>query len=441
MHLMSPRPALSRFRVFSFIPRATAPALAAASAGLGRRTRAIALCLAATMAAQPATAAMYYVNSALGHDGNPGTEEAPFRSFEALRQRKIRAGDTICFAAGTRYAGDVDVTASGESGRPITLTRYGGGPAPEFSNPGQEHAIRLSGHHLVLDGVKLTDTLMAGVTVAGRDCTVQNCEMTGTGFGVSVEGHDVRIRSNYIHDLHIIKSTPGGDDDYGAVAINITAPTDGAEVAWNRIERCIAPCLDYGKDGGAFEFYGDVRNVAIHHNRCEGNNGVFEFGGGAIANVRFFENVCLYNVVLGGFHLTGKFAGVLTNIRFEHNTVVEAAAYGNPTMLWFDGTARSEQFSVTNNIFHYRLFQQFSNGSGFVHTDNLYYSPDHSPLGFAKDATEIEADPRFVDVEAHDLRLPPDSPARRDGAVLGYTGGGAPVAPDGVTSTPTTTHD
>lgn len=105
--------------------------------------------------ASPVSAATFYVNSATGSDGNPGTAAALFQSFYKFAQIAVQPGDTIRFAAGTSYSGYFEFTPSGAAGRPITLTSYGSGPAPVFTNPDQWYAIRLTGDYLTLRGVKL----------------------------------------------------------------------------------------------------------------------------------------------------------------------------------------------------------------------------------------------------------------------------------------------
>ena len=377
------------------------------------------LLAALALLAGPLSATTYYVNSATGSDGNPGTIAAPFQSFYKLSQLAIQPGDTIRFAAGTSYSGYFEFTGSGTAGHPITLTSYGPGPAPVFTNPGQWYAIRLMGDHLVLRGVKLTTTYESGAVILGSHCAILDCEMTDTGFGITLAAHDATIRHNYIHDLHIIVNTPGGDDDYGAVGINITN-TDGADIAGNTLARCIDDSYDYVVDGGAFEFYGNVANVQVHHNWCEDNNGVFEVGAGVCSNVRIYDNVLDHNGELGGFHLQGTFAGSVSGFRFENNTVVDHATHAFPYVIWFDGAATADQVTIANNIFHYEGFAQFTNLTTLQHHHNLFHAPDAAPLGFAADASERTGDPRFVSLLTHDYRLQRLSPAVNAGTPLGH---------------------
>jgi hypothetical protein len=378
--------------------------------------------VAFVLASAEVFATTYYVNSVTGSDSNPGTPAAPFQSFYKFNQITLSPGDVLAFAAGTAYTGYFELTQSGAAGLPITITSYGTGTPPEFTNPNEWYAIRLTGNYLVVDGVKIRDTYESGAVIWGSNCIVKNSEMTNTGFGVMVAAVNAKVLNNYIHDTHMIVNSPGGDDDYGANGVNLTTGTNGAEVAYNHIIGCVAPSYDYGTDGGAFEFYGNVSNVNVHHNWCEGNNGVFEFGGGTISNVTISYNVTLDNGVLGGLHLAGTFAANITAIRLENNTVVEAYNGIANNVLWFNGTSRQNQFSAKNNIFHYSgAYSAFSNGTRFVHANNLYYSPTNVALGFRKGSTEIVANPLFVNPATDDYTLQATSPAVNAGTALGYT--------------------
>lgn len=386
------------------------------------------VCLLVLLVSSPAFATTYYVNSATGDDSNPGTEAAPFKTFGHVAGLTLNPGDTVCFARGTTYPEYYfEFTQSGTAAQPITITSYGSGSLPVFSNSltdqGQHtyYVVRLTGSNIVLNAIATTDCTEAGIFIMGNNNVVENCEAYNTGYGICITGQNSRVTSNYIHDLHMVQNTPGGDDDYGAIGINIANGTNGADIGWNRIERCIAQSDDYGYDGGAFEFYGNISNVQVHHNICDGNNGVFEVGGGAISNVVIYYNQMNDNGVFGGFHFTGKFAATVSNFRIENNTVVDTASDPTYDMFWFDASPGSGAISVTNNIFHYQGFSHFATGDWFTHQYNLYYSPDGTPLNITPGSTEIVADPKFVNLGAANFQLQSSSPAINAGTNLGYT--------------------
>jgi hypothetical protein len=76
------------------------------------------------MVLQSAPAAEYYVDgqSPDASDDQPGTAEAPWKTVSrAARAEELRPGDTVVIRSGA-YRESVDVTVSGEPGRPITFT-------------------------------------------------------------------------------------------------------------------------------------------------------------------------------------------------------------------------------------------------------------------------------------------------------------------------------
>lgn len=376
----------------------------------------------------PAFATNYYVNSVTGSSSNPGTQAAPFQNIDQLLSVTLHPGDNIYFARGGIYGGVsypdyFEITASGTASQPITITSYGTGNLPIFVNPGEYYAIRLAGDYLVLDGVVIHDTYESGAEMTGDHDVIQNCEIYDCGWGINVAGAtNARITGNYLHDMKMVRNdNDAGDNDFGAVGINLDT-VDGADIGWNRITACLAQSYDYGLDGGAFEIYHNVSNVEIHHNWCDDNNGVFETGGGAASNIKLYYNLCVHNREIGTVHLTGTFAGTLSNFKFENNTVVEAVAADNyDYMIAFDATNTIGQLSLTNNIFYYNGFTAFTNHTGFAHSYNLYYAPDSAPLGFTAGSTEIVSNPSFVSLSGGDYHLTSSSPAVNAGTSLGYT--------------------
>ncbi|HEU5080111.1 MAG TPA: right-handed parallel beta-helix repeat-containing protein [Opitutaceae bacterium] len=379
------------------------------------------------LAAAPALATNYYVDSSTGSPSNPGTQAAPFQNIDQLFGLTLQPGDNVYFARGGTYGGVtypnyLEITANGTATQPITFTSYGSGNLPAFINPGEYYVIRLAGDYLVLDGVVIHNTTWSGAEIKGDHDVIQNCEIYDCGWGINIaDASNARVTGNHIHNLNMIQNDTASDNDFGAVGINI-GTLNGADIGWNDIHDCIAASHDYGLDGGAFEIYGNVSNADIHHNLVHDNNGVFETGGGAASNIKIYYNLCVHNRELGGFHLTGTFVGTLSNFKFENNTVVETVAADNyDDMIWFDGTNTMNQFSMKNNIFYFDGFNAFTNQSGFTHEYNIYYAPNSAPLGFTLTSTELVANPQFVNLSGGNYHLTSTSPAVNAGASLGYT--------------------
>lgn len=360
-------------------------------------------------------ATTYYIDSENGvYNGDALSPQSANNEYWFLDNTQILPGDSILFARGSSFNGYFTCSFSGNEQNPITIGVYGNGSKPKFSNVGEWYAIALNGDYIVLQDVTCTDTYESGVSISGRHCKVQNCEIFDVGYGVSVKGAKAEIRENRIHDLHIIKNTVGGDDDYGAVGINIEA--DSATIYDNEIFNCIDDSYDYGVDGGLFEIYGDVTGTSIYHNYGYNSDGIFELGGGEISNTLFHHNIFVNNGELGGFHFSGKFTADITNFEFHHNTVVDTSG-SDYEALWFNGTGSESEIELINNIFYYDEFTSFTNSNIISHANNVFFSPSNVPLGFNLSSNELYQNPSL---NKKDFTLNPSSPCIGFGLDLGY---------------------
>ena len=375
----------------------------------------------------------YYVDSINGSDSNSGTSEAsPWRSLARVHSQVFRPGDVVHFRCGSSWTGGLVIDNSGVQGNPITFTTYGSGPRPIFRNPGSPgswaRAVGIQADWVIVEGLLVRDAQKVGVYVGyGADHnTVRNTEITNVGVGMEVCGQYNLVTDNYVHDLTMVRNTPGGSDDYGAVGVWVYSPNN--EIAHNRMVNCIAPSYDYGVDGGAVELYGTSDNCYIHHNWAENCKGFVEVGGGSARNTRFAYNVSVNNGRFSLVHLTGRFASVVSNLRMENNTIVEVVDYSG--MKWvvldFIGSPVATTYVLRNNIFYVYDFWYISDadrmGWRFTHDHNLYYlANQRTRVGFALGQGERVANPLFANLGARDLHLQSRSPAIDAGANLGYT--------------------
>jgi hypothetical protein len=119
--------------------------------------------------------------------------------------------------------------------------------------------------------------------------------------------------------------------------------------------------------------------------------------------------------------LTGNFASDVTNFRVENNTLVEQANGERGWVLFsFEGNPVANTFLVRNNIIYAENLQAISNKTTFSHDHNLYSLDNVTVLGFNLGTGEQIADPRFVNLDNHDLHLNSPSPAIDAGIDLGY---------------------
>ncbi|MHB1294900.1 MAG: golvesin C-terminal-like domain-containing protein [Anaerolineae bacterium] len=371
----------------------------------------------------------YYVDSTLGSDANSGASSvSPWRSLARVNAQTLQPGDTVHLRRGRTYDGGLVLKQSGVDGLPITIKAYGDGTRPILRNPGSAgdltDIVTIEGDWVVVHGLLLRDAHNAGVYIARgvEHAVVWDLEITAVGIGVSVRGANSFITSNYVHDLAMVVSTPGGKDDYGAVGIWLFGSDN--TVSHNRLVNCSAPSYDYGVDGGAVEWWGNADRNTVVYNWAQGCAGFMEMGGGAIRDTLVAYNVSINNDGFVGLHLGNQFAATIERFRLENNTVVELADGERTTsvlnFIWADPDA--DVIAVRNNIFYINGHWRLANRPGFAHERNLYFfASSEGQLGFEPSESDVLADPLFIDLDAWDLRLQSTSPAIGVGLALNHT--------------------
>jgi hypothetical protein len=361
----------------------------------------------------------YYMDSGDGADTNSGlSPDEAWETLQRLAEQELNPGDTVHFRKGSSWTGALIIEDHGSADQPLTFTTYGSGSKPIFENPQGRSAIVIQGDWVILEGMLVRNVLEAGVTIAADHAIVQKMEVTDAGMGIAVRGQHNIIRENYLHDLKMVRNTPGGDDDYGAVGVWLFDSYN--EVASNLMVNCQAPSYDYGTDGGGVEIFGEnVNGSYIHHNWIIDSDGGLEVGGGSARDHVIAYNVFINNSWAIVIHLGGRYASVVENIRFENNIVIETAPHDRPLFTFFRGDPTADTLSVTNNII-YVLTGSVANHDAFERQHNLYYLGDNARLGFQLLRGELVAHPRFMDLDNHDFRLQPGSPAIDGGIDLGH---------------------
>jgi hypothetical protein len=375
----------------------------------------------------------YYVDSVNGSDSNSGISEAsPWQSLARVHAQAFRPGDVVHFRCGSSWNNGLVIDNSGVEGHPIIFTTYGSGPRPIFRKPGGTdawtNAVTINADWVVVQGFLVREARKAGVYISNTSNhnIVRDVEVTDVGVGIEVLGQYNLITRCFVHHLNMVRNTPGGDDDYGAVGVWLYSPNN--EISYNRMLYCIAPSYDYGMDGGAVELFGPADSCYIHHNWAEKCKGFVEVGGGSARNIRFAYNVSVNNGRFSLVHLTGRFASVVSNLRVENNTILEVEEYSSPrwVLLDFIGSPTAGMYLLRNNILFVNDFWYISDadrmGWRFTHDHNLYYLANpRTAIGFALGEGEQIAHPLFADLTLRDLHLQPQSPAIDAGANLGYT--------------------
>ena len=124
-------------------------------------------------------------------------------------------------------------------------------------------------------------------------------------------------------------------------------------------------------------------------------------------------------------HMGGTYAIDVKGLQFENNTVVDTRSESTFTAVTITkGSPTPETLSIRNNIFWLSNYEKFTlqATNGFAHDHNLFYFENPETLINIELGTgEQIIDPRFVELEAFDLRLLPDSPAIDAGVDLGQS--------------------
>jgi hypothetical protein len=365
----------------------------------------------------------YYMDSGGGLDSNTGTSASnAWQSFAAINSHSFNPGDTIFFKCGSIFNGNFQFFHSGIYGNPIVFTSYGTGTKPILNNPGQLYAMQLGSSWVIVENFQIQSTLEYGIQIinGAEHNIIRNCEFTNVGIGIGVSGKYNKITNNYIHDLHMVVNTLGGNDDYGATGVFLYNGNN--EISYNTFINCKDTSYDYGQDGGVIDFYGNVDSCYIHHNYAEGCNGFFEIGGGTAISNTIAYNISVDNIYIGSIHLSGTFASIVNNLHLENNTIIETIDTGMVyTVLWFSAPANANTVYFQNNIVYINKFWYFCNDSAFTHRNNIYYFLDvDTQLGFTLSTGEIIADPLFENISAGNYHLTYNSPAKDAGLNLGY---------------------
>ncbi len=388
---------------------------------------------------KPVWAADYYVDNVSGSDSNSGTTvNQPWKTLTKVNNTNLQPGDKVMFKRGGSWTGMLKINNSGVNGNPIVFSDYGTGNVPLLTNASGTDLIRVLGSYVVVENLKLDDTFRFGVWVqsTGNNNSIRNLEVTKVGAGVRIDGQHNLVTNSYIHDLHMINNTIGGDDDYGATAFNLNGSFN--EIANNRMLRCRAASYDYGYDGRAFEIYAgerDVSNNLVHHNWSQENQGFLEVGG--VNNYKVENNEFYYDVSVNDYrrlvtiHLSGTFAIQAKNFKFYNNTMVENKDYfkldgsENLTSGYIGISSHTDASILTlyNNIFYLNDFWNIYNEANgpITHDYNIFYLMNpKTVVGFGLSGNERVVDPKFVDVVNKNFHLLDGSPAIDAGMNLGY---------------------
>jgi len=394
---------------------------------------------------------VFYVDPSAAAGGNGLTEGSAWNSLDYVQWYAanigFQPGDTILLKRGYSYdtaaTNGLWLSGNGTAAQPITLGAYGNGAPPVVTNShyvpdgnGGDSSksdavinVQQDASYFVIRDIKIDNPSYAtgnvtdaGVRVLGTHVTIENVEITGTGTGVWFGRNEASntgapsdsasgtVEHCYIHDLHMVQNTVGGNDDYGCVGVTVLA--SDVTVIHNTFENLMQPSFDFGWDGATVEIYGSAHNVVVEGNYIENVNALTEFGGrstDSVSNVSFDHNIIVNSESLAFFHNgTDAFAlGSISNINFTSNTVYSTGNRADSTSFafGFDGTDASF-LTVENNIFSIQSLDYWSVGAtNYNHSHNLY-DVANVPFGpgyFSAD--EYQGHAVFLNAASRDFRL------------------------------------
>jgi hypothetical protein len=394
----------------------------------------------------------HFVDELNGNDTNSGTDvSSPWRTLQRVSASTFEPGDRILFKRGTSYSGCVTIEGDGSQSAPITISAYGTGDAPRFTNPDPNecsgNAMRIRGDHHVVEGLHFHDTAPAPddsgfqrVWAAGAlhvglghdHVVIRNNEFARTPKAIQSYSQYSLITQNYIHDTNPAQSNGMLSDPYWG-PIGIQLGIGNQEVSHNTIENMYVVDGQFGADGGAIEV-DDGRNhkdnIHIHHNQTSRNMGFLEISWWDDLEKMASNNVSVHHNISRDYQSFVLWWAPTAGSAIENNTIIRTDnQYTGP----FDGVffidAPPGDIRLTKNIIvtdkdltEAVFVEGFDGGVDDVdHFDNLYWDvvDGNVDLGLPLGPGEVFADPLFIDWAGGDYRLQPGSPAVGWGALPG----------------------
>ncbi|MFC8850072.1 MULTISPECIES: right-handed parallel beta-helix repeat-containing protein [unclassified Micromonospora] len=197
--------------------------------------------------ASPAQAAAttYYVNSVSGNDAAAGTGPATaWKTLSKVNSTTFAAGDTVLFARGRSWAGQLAPKGSGSATAPITISAYGTGALPRFDGHSLAGGAVVSLQNQSYWTIQNLDIVSDSGADNFGSLTVDGVARAGIQVRNTVANSTVRgivIRSNTVHDVNGCFHCTGIDAHVnGGIVADTTqlgANFDGLTVENNRVQQ------------------------------------------------------------------------------------------------------------------------------------------------------------------------------------------------------------
>jgi parallel beta-helix repeat protein len=367
---------------------------------------------------QPAGAAVsaYYVDKTLASCSNsgPGTSAAPFCSL-ATGVARLQAGDTVYVGDGT-YAEMIRPGVSGMASSPVTITRWPG-RSPTISGAGTYGANIVSRSYVVLSNLVFADTVKDGILVTGsNNITITGNEISGAGrpaSGATATG--ITLSATSVSS--VTKNTANSNNGHGiALTGASTADTVADNEAsfnaegWRRNANGIMVTAagnavlrnnTHDNEDSGIQFYtgGDNNLAASNLTYNNGDHGIDDLnvtGGRLIGNTVFRNCTTGINV-----------EGSSGNYTIINNIAVDNAVY--PAYAGIACSRRAGNIGIWDSAppsttVDHNLVSLSTPGKMYVFK-NSYTSLAAMQAATGQEGGGVQADPKFVNRAAWDLRI------------------------------------
>jgi hypothetical protein len=369
---------------------------------------------------------IFYVSSG-GSDSNTVAQaqstSTPWKTFIGVNANmsSFQPGDQILFKRGEIFEDrKLIVTRSGIAGRPITFGAYGTGENPIFTytflpvtSPTfvANVLVQVQGRSYInFENLKFTDLSEPSVNTAttvsycikaesgSGFININNCEFSYVGIGLNCVANNCNFTNSFFTQGRMIRNTPiivNPDDDFGGNPVVLVGSNN--IVTGNTFTECWAQSYDYGRDGGAVEFFGvsssrSVNNNLVAYNTFYHTNGWAEFGAEKIlsGDSTAYNNKFYYNKIIncGGMYAHWQnpqpngttFSIKMSGTEFYNNILVinESDWRGTPIFDLRTNYPWSDVMLVKNNIFYVSgvtgetVYDSTLSGTALVHENNIY---------------------------------------------------------------------
>jgi len=360
----------------------------------------------------------------------------------------FQPGDNIYFKRGSSWSGCVTINGDGTASRPITVSAYGKGHAPSFTNPDREdhngNALRVRGDYQIIENLYFHHCASAWdrsdfdqvwavgalhVSLGNDHVIIRDNEFAFNAKAIHSYSEHSLITRNYIHHANPNQSygylTYRWGQGWGPLGIHMGIGNQ--EVSYNTITGLYRQVDQYSGDGGAMEI-DDGRNhkdnFYIHHNYTEHNMGFLEVSWQFDSEKRETSNIRIENNISRDYEQFIYMFAPGKNNSIKNNTIIRTDEIGVDVStvfyIYYPAFTITNNIIVINNDMRDPVFHWESDGGiqQTVHMNNCYWDVDDGDvqLGLPWGSGEIVVDPLFVDFNSGDYHLLPGSPCAGLGA-------------------------